>query len=95
MKTIPHIVEEKHLRLFHPGGNLVKQSQTPVRRRKLQKKRPARKAPARKAPVRRAPVKKAPARKSAKKIIKGRVTKKKRQSVTRRQGGNFKDIFSR
>ena len=87
MKTVPHIVEEKHLKMFHPNNTTTgikrKASRTPAQ------------APARK---KRKPVKrsqKKQKRSLKKKTIKGRVTKKSRQSVVRRQRGNFKDIFSR
>ena len=97
MKTVPHIVEEKHLRLFHP----VSQSATVPA--KTFRKASTRKASVRKAPARKAPNKKtsprssrkALGRKAVKKTIKGRVTKRSRQSKVRRQRGNFKDIFSR
>ena len=83
MKTVPHIVEEKHLKMFHPNNTTAmikrKASRTPAQ------------APARK---KRKPIKRSQ-KKQKKKTIKGRVTKKSRQSVVRRQRGNFKDIFSR
>ena len=82
MKTVPHIVEEKHLKMFHPTttGTKRKASRTPAQ------------APARK---KRKPIKRSQKKRSQKKTIKGRVTKKSRQSVAKRQRGNFKDIFSR
>ena len=91
MKTVPHIVEEKHLRLFHPVSHSVNVKRVPPRR-KAPRKATAQRAPPRK--TKKVPVKRK-ARKAAKKTIKGRVIKRSRQSKVRRQGGNFKDIFTR
>ena len=88
MKTVPHIVEDKHLKLFHP--EVVKQTQVPSPKpRSTRKRTPAKKRGARPAKKRRAP------RRPKQKVIKGRVTKKSPQSVRRRRAGKIKDIFSR
>ena len=102
MKTVPHVVEEKHLRLFHPVGQSVIAKRSPVSTTSKGRKarRPSRRAPVRKA-VRKAPAKKrrtgrkAPARKAVKKTIKGRATRRSHQSSIGPQRSNFKDIFSR
>ena len=77
MKTVPHIVEERHLKLFHPEG-VKNPTKAPAKKtRQVKVKTPAKK------------------KTQMKKSIKGRITKKSRQSVTRRQRGNIKDIFSK
>ena len=80
MKTVPHIVEDRHLKLFHPVGNST--GQRKVSKVQAQKKQETR-------------IKKQKTQvPKKKKTIKGCVTKKSRQSVTRRQRSNIKDIFS-
>jgi hypothetical protein len=81
MKTIPHIVEERYLKLFFPGTS---QSNRPHQRRKPQKRQS--KKPPQKRQVKRKPVKIVG--------IKRPPVKRSRQSVPRRQRGHIKDKLS-
>ena len=75
MKTVPHVVEDKYLRLFHPDVKNIKKSGTVQKKRIVKKKKIVSKS-------------------TTKKPIKGHVKRKISQSVSRRQGGNIKDILS-
>ena len=78
MKTVPHVVLEKHLQMFHPmrvQSNSSRKPQQKKRAKPIKKKNRKVKA-------------------ATKKPIKGRVTKKRCQSVARHKRSNIKDIFS-
>ena len=78
MKTVPHVVEDKYLRLFH-GESIQKPARKKrVVKRIVKKKRTVQK---KKKIVRKKP-------------IKGGVKRKISQSVSRRRRGNIKDILS-
>jgi hypothetical protein len=85
MKTVPHIVEEKYLKLFFLGTSQVKHPNRPHQRRKPQKKRqpnrPPEKRQVKQKPVKRVGIKRPPG-------------KRLRQSAPRRQRGHIKDKLS-
>ena len=93
MKTIPHVVLERHLRMFHPDRiqSIHQQSvsQKPRRRKQTVKRSTKGKGKG----TRKGKGKKR-VKAGIKKTIKGRVTKKSRQSAARRQRNNIRDIFS-
>jgi len=79
MKTVPHIVEEKHLKLFYPEGiarNPTKVARKPRKPKQIKQKKQK-------------SSQKQKAKKRKQKAIKGLVLKKLPQSAFRRQRDNI------